>query len=104
MALTKSDIKEIKNVIQDVVKTELDDKIGLLSDKVELLSEKVESLDEKVESLSEKVETLVDFADFAKPALEALLEESQANFVNKLPERVKRLEVLHQNGTHIVAN
>lgn len=72
MALTKSDIQQIKVAVQDIVETELD----------------------------KKMESLNEFAEFAKPALEALLDESQKNFLHNLPERVKKLESIHPSNTH----
>ena len=114
MALTKSDVQQIKVAVQDIVGSALDKtvgpltkKVGSLGDDIESLDAKVESLniqvqslDSKVESLDSKVESLVEFADFAKPALESLLIESQANFLHNLPERVKKLESIHPSNSH----
>ncbi len=54
-------------------------------------------LDEK---LDEKLKPINEFVDYAKPILDALLEESQNTFSLHLPERVKRLETIHPGGQH----
>ena len=45
--------------------------------------------------LDGKLKSINEFIKFAKPALIALLDESQDNFKQHLPERVKHLEDIH---------
>lgn len=60
-----------------------------------------QKLDQKLEEkLDIKLRPIYEFIDFAKPALLALLDESQTQFDLKLPERLKKLENIHPGGQH----
>ena len=70
----------------------------------EMFDQKLEQkLEQKLdEKLDEKLKPVYDFIAFAKPALLSLLDESQEQFENKIPERVKNLENIHPGGHHTI--
>jgi len=45
--------------------------------------------------IDQKLKPINEFIKFAKPALIALLDESQDNFKQHIPERIKHLEEIH---------
>lgn len=63
-----------------------------------LIDERLEvKLEEK---FTQKLKPIYEFIEFAQPILEALLEESQDRFEEKLPQRVQKLEAIHPGGHH----
>lgn len=120
MALTKQDLKSIGSVIDKKQNTKfkdfekrldriLDQKLDeKFVDHLNLLEKRLDKkMDKRFDEVNEKIDgvdkKLNDFVDFAKPAIESLLEESQQNFEQKIPQRVSTLENLHL-GTHTHVN
>lgn len=72
--------------------------IGKLID--QKLDQKLKPINEFVIETKIKLTKLLEFADFGERALTSLLDESQENFEQKLPQRVKKLEDIHPGGHH----
>lgn len=130
MALTKQDLKSIGGVVDKKLDTRfkefgkridliLDDKLDekfvdhlsflekrldkRMDKRFDEVNEKFKKIDERFDRIDERLEKVEEFTEFAKPALEALLEESQQSFEQKIPQRVSTLENLHL-GTHTHVN
>ncbi len=85
--LTKSDLAAIGKVFDQKLDQKFDDKLGKFGSKLE-------------KKFDQKLKPIYEFIEFAKPALIALLDESQATFKQHLPERVKHLEDIHPQLHH----
>jgi len=52
--------------------------------------------------MDKKLSAVNEFVKFAEPAIQALLDESQSNFENRLPKRVENLEKIHPQSQHSI--
>lgn len=105
MALTKSDLKAIENILDDKLNEKFVDNLVLLEKRLdEKLEQKFDGINERMDGIDERLDgldtKLDDFIEFAKPAITSLLDESQDIFEQKLPNRVSQLEKLHSGGMH----
>lgn len=78
--LTKQDLIAIGKVVDERLEVKLEEKLE--------------------EQLTKKLQPIYNFIDFAKTALLELLDESQEQFEQKIPERLKKLEDIHPGGQH----
>ena len=112
MSLTKQDLKAIDTLLDNKLDEKFVDHLSLLEKRLdkkmdkrfEEVNERLDGVDEKLESIDKRLGKVEEFAEFAKPAIESLLEESQQTFELKIPKRVLALEDLHSVGVHTHAN
>ncbi len=111
MAITKGDLKLIGNLLDEKLDEKFVDHLALLEKRIDErmgrrfdgiderldgIDERLDGIDERLDGIDERFGSVQEFIDFAKPAIEVILDESQTNFEKRKPQRVLRLdEALH---------
>ena len=103
--LTKQDLKAIDGLLDRKLDEKFVDHLTLLEKRLDKkMDKRFDEVNQKLDKLDDRLEKVEEFVEFAKPAIVSLLEESQQNFEQKIPQRVTKLEDLHPIGVHAHVN